>query len=1293
MPIKNEENASHMTDSCVIESLADNFYMSYTQNELADSSKSFLSRKSQLSKLQNRGSPIDFNVAVDTSHVTVDVQKCKSVLINQMCSFTVDTKDNHGDIKVNITNPEGNHIPVKVTNSQNSWKADFNPTEIGEYYIDVFFANQLVNGSPFKCNVYDPTKIKIVPCLFGVVDQLAKFEVDASQAGTGQLEIAIENGRIPCNFTNQGNLRFVPAFTPREPGKHEITIKFNSYEVPGSPFVCNVVDMNKLTLIDYEQNGGVLLFPIHKLTSLELNSSDFSNSDITIKLTSPSGQQVPINRSVTPQNTLKISFQPKEIGTHLLEINVASVGISGSPFEVKIYDASRIVVSDMRGNEVNKQCELTIDASNAGEGQLEISVNEGTVKNNVKQIKAGQYAVSFLPTKQDNYVIDIQFNQEVVPGCPKKVFVRDSNSAKLSSTIPENVLLGTSSSFQVEGIHNIADFSARIIAPSEQEFVPKIIQVSQTECRIEWIPYELGTYLIQATYCDRLVKGTPFKIKTYDPKRVIVYNIKDGCAFKPNTFCVDAGQAGEGSLEIGISCNGQYIPNQVKPLGNSKFEVHFLPQEAAIHYANINFNNDPVKGSPFAIKVVDTNLVTAQGKGLGLIPINVPTSFQVFAGNAGGGQVRALVTGPKGENVTVKLYQQANGDSIGEFVPLSIGQYRIEILYANQPVVGSPFFANSYDPQALEIVNMPKDLIVGAENFLEVNLSKVGSVDFDIKVVTPSGNSLPVTYEGQAYKKIRIVPIELGLHRITLLLAGQQTNGMPISLNSIDSRLPAARGDGLHHALEDRQASFCVESQGMQGNLDVKIEGPQQYTKNQIERQSDGSYIVKYTPVEVGQFKIFVKWNNRDIPGSPFLSYVVNPEKVRIVGGWQSILDFRNILHLKLFEEKVINFETSEAGPGTLNASILSPNGTKLPLRLTSQGQMYSLIFTALYEGEYKIFLSWDNYQIPHTPIIAKTSPQSDASKIEISGNGLSEAKINQESDFVIDGSRAGEMSGVPEIRLTGTRCDIDVRVLQLGHSIYRCSYTPQIPGAYLLNIKWNNIQIGESPYKVNVVMNSDPAKVVVSGEGIKSGVYGQEIKALIDTRRAGPGELTAHCMGPNKVAFCEFFDHKDGTFTLYVKPQEPGKHLLQVKYNDDHVPGSPYVIRIAGPPDAGKVKVIGPGICHGVLNKFKSRFICETRGAGAGQLTVRIRGPKGAFRVEMQRETQKERTILCKYDPIEAGEYQINVKWSNQHVPGSPFNVHVFAHEDELEHFLRSNPDEAYAFQQQQLQYQQLNI
>lgn len=151
------------------------------------------------------------------------------------------------------------------------------------------------------------------------------------------------------------------------------------------------------------------------------------------------------------------------------------------------------------------------------------------------------------------------------------------------------------------------------------------------------------------------------------------------------------------------------------------------------------------------------------------------------------------------------------------------------------------------------------------------------------------------------------------------------------------------------------------------------------------------------------------------------------------------------------------------------------------------------------------------------------------------------------------------------------------------------------------------------------------------SGEGLRQGVVGREIRSWIDTRRAGPGELTAHCTGPRKVAYCELYDHGDATFTLNVKPQEPGRHALTIKYAGQHVPGSPFTLRVAGAPDPSKVRVYGPGVEDGVLATFQSRFICDTRGAGAGQLTVRVRGPKGAFRVEMQRESQKDRTILCK--------------------------------------------------------------
>ena len=51
-----------------------------------------------------------------------------------------------------------------------------------------------------------------------------------------------------------------------------------------------------------------------------------------------------------------------------------------------------------------------------------------------------------------------------------------------------------------------------------------------------------------------------------------------------------------------------------------------------------------------------------------------------------------------------------------------------------------------------------------------------------------------------------------------------------------------------------------------------------------------------------------------------------------------------------------------------------------------------------------------------------------------------------------------------------------------------------------------------------------------------------------------------------------------------------------------------------------------------------------------------------------MARESQKDRTILCRYDPVEVGDYIIQIKWSGEHVPGSPFTVRIFDTESELQ-------------------------
>ena len=168
-----------------------------------------------------------------------------------------------------------------------------------------------------------------------------------------------------------------------------------------------------------------------------------------------------------------------------------------------------------------------------------------------------------------------------------------------------------------------------------------------------------------------------------------------------------------------------------------------------------------------------------------------------------------------------------------------------------------------------------------------------------------------------------------------------------------DARMVTAYGDGIHHALHEKAATFTVDTQEMQGDLKVRIEGthpssafvsrrverlsfpgPNSVIKNTLERTNDNLFKVIYVPVEVGLVNISIKWNGKDIANSPFQAAVTNPgracfslsrmnngdavrsDRVRIVGGWQSILDAEDRMHLVLNEEKKIRFDTSQAGPG-----------------------------------------------------------------------------------------------------------------------------------------------------------------------------------------------------------------------------------------------------------------------------------------------------------------------------------------------------------------------------------------
>lgn len=51
---------------------------------------------------------------------------------------------------------------------------------------------------------------------------------------------------------------------------------------------------------------------------------------------------------------------------------------------------------------------------------------------------------------------------------------------------------------------------------------------------------------------------------------------------------------------------------------------------------------------------------------------------------------------------------------------------------------------------------------------------------------------------------------------------------------------------------------------------------------------------------------------------------------------------------------------------------------------------------------------------------------------------------------------------------------------------------------------------------------------------------------------------------GPSK-ADIQCKDNEDGTLKILYKPTEPGFYLLNLKFADQHVPGSPFTIKVTG--------------------------------------------------------------------------------------------------------------------------------
>lgn len=228
--------------------------------------------------------------------------------------------------------------------------------------------------------------------------------------------------------------------------------------------------------------------------------------------------------------------------------------------------------------------------------------------------------------------------------------------------------------------------------------------------QIEYTPHEVGLYKIEATNKQQLVSSKPFLVEVCDPSKVKVTGLDDGVVGREQVFKVDCTKAGKGIMTINVKSiknnnsgrDGQEsksVDTNVREISPGVNTVSFVPRKEIGHSVDIQFNGYSIQGFPKLIQIRDPNhSIIIHGNALKSCIPGHSSSFVIETGGfAAAKDFDVIITDPLGSPLPVKCYQQKDSSLMAEFVAQNVGTHKIEVLYLDSPVAGSPFTSEAFD--------------------------------------------------------------------------------------------------------------------------------------------------------------------------------------------------------------------------------------------------------------------------------------------------------------------------------------------------------------------------------------------------------------------------------------------------------------------------------------------------------------------------------------------------------------------------------------------------------------------
>ena len=441
--------------------------------------------------------------------------------------------------------------------------------------------------------------------------------------------------------------------------------------------------------------------------------------------------------------------------------------------------------------------------------------------------------------------------------------------------------------------------------------------------------------------------------------------------------------------------------------------------------------------------------------------------------------------------------------------------------------------------------------------------------------------------------------------------------------------------------------------------LDVFCQGPGQALAKLSKEDSHSSIeICEMTPSAPGRYRLDVFWGGNPIKGNPF--YVnFKPPRKRIGSDGLNLKEesFRvSIPHR-------FKLNCSDLGEGELEFSCRPTSGADAIVKRTisKEGKkLYHCQIVPRKLGQHEVWIKYDGHHIEQSPYKVHFKPRGDAAKCcMVSSPSFDETGGNV--SFQISTAGAGEgrlVATAEEVNKTTHNLGAvsPVEVKQLSNDLYEIHFNPGMMSQCLVSVTYDNTDIFGSPFKMTF---REVNQCEAYGEGLTSAQVGSWNRFNVSTLNAGPGALSVRIES-------EKGDRVDPIITRLTpsllevgyRPMEAGDYFISLNWGQSVIPGSPFCIKCY----FTTVNVVKPppvDIALGVPVKFKVHS--SKRGLSLDDFSiVATNHQRETFRGKVR--TDENGYIECSVTPPTRGNYKINIRWKDNDIRGSPFNVNIIA-------------------------------